>query len=246
MRKILTLILPVLVIVGCKLSSGNSEILAQLSDSDQDTLENVYSSDAIKIIDDEQILNGLEEISKYYDNNRHKEIFADPLFRITANEGRKIFYEIFDISTSDSEMLKQLVIRQQRNGKEMKVCEFEVKSGDNDADAIIAAIKLRRELWMKFCNAHDVKALVNEVYSENTLYYNHRPLVKGRDALVSEYGYMNSPNYSLELNPIIIEVVNDETVFEIGQCKGSYNGNYILVWKKDPDGKWQILFDSNI
>jgi hypothetical protein len=45
---------------------------------------------------------------------------------------------------------------------------------------------------------------------------------------------------------MIIEAVNQELVFEIGQGSGSYNGNYLLVWKKGEDDVWRILLDSNI
>jgi ketosteroid isomerase-like protein len=57
---------------------------------------------------------------------------------------------------------------------------------------------------------------------------------------------MSNESYQLTLNPITIETVNPETVFEIGQCEGSYNGKYILIWKKQTDGQWRIWVDSNI
>jgi ketosteroid isomerase-like protein len=40
--------------------------------------------------------------------------------------------------------------------------------------------------------------------------------------------------------------VNDNLVYEIGQCKGTYKGKYILVWKKESDGVWRVFIDSNI
>ena len=99
---------------------------------------------------------------------------------------------------------------------------------------------------MELCNAHDVEGLVNELYSVNTLYYNHKPLVKGREDVIKEYGYMRNEKYSLKLTPLFIEAVNESTVYEIGQCNGSYGGKYILIWKKEADGKWRIFIDSNI
>ncbi|NNK87701.1 MAG: nuclear transport factor 2 family protein [Flavobacteriaceae bacterium] len=246
MRKRIYLMFLTLLIVGCKNNAETTEAMAQVISSDQNTLENVYSPDAIKIIDSKPVLNGLGEISEYYKNENPNLMLAESRFRLGANESRGIFYEILEVKTSKSETLLQLVIWQENEVKELKVCEFEVVSENFKSNVLRSEIDKRRDLWMSYCNAHDVEALVNEVYSANTMYYNHRPLVQGREALIKEYGYMNSPNYSLELNPIIIEVVNKETVFEIGQCKGSYNGKYILVWKKDPDGQWRIFFDSNI
>ena len=84
------------------------------------------------------------------------------------------------------------------------------------------------------------------MYSENTLYYNHKPLVVGRELLIEEYSYMNRENYQLTLNPIVVDQVNDKLVFEIGQCKGSYGGKYIIIWRKEESGKWEVFIDSNI
>ena len=69
---------------------------------------------------------------------------------------------------------------------------------------------------------------------------------EGRTALTNEYAYMNNPNYRLKLNPILVEPVSNDIVFEFGQCEGSYNGKYVLVWQKTKNGEWQVLFDTNI
>ena len=57
---------------------------------------------------------------------------------------------------------------------------------------------------------------------------------------------MNNKNYRLKLEPLIVKPVSKNLVFEIGQCSGSYDGKYILVWGKDVDGMWKIIIDSNI
>ena len=56
---------------------------------------------------------------------------------------------------------------------------------------------------------------------------------------------MNNPKYSLNLTPIVLELVNERIAIEIGQCSGSYNGKYVLVWEKTKDGQWKVLFDAN-
>ena len=64
--------------------------------------------------------------------------------------------------------------------------------------------------------------------------------------MIKEYSYMNNKNYRLNLQPLIVKAVNASFAFEIGQCSGSYNGKYILIWKIDSDGSWKIFIDSNI
>ena len=98
---------------------------------------------------------------------------------------------------------------------------------------------------MSYCNSHEVEKLVKELYVPNAYYYNRGRLLKGTKALVAEYSYMNSPNYSLQLTPKHIVSVNSEIVYEIGQCSGSYPLPYMLVWKRLENGNWQILMDSN-
>lgn len=104
----------------------------------------------------------------------------------------------------------------------------------------------RRNEWMKYCNAHQAALLVKELYTPDALYFNHKPVIKGTAEITKEYGYMNSSNYHLELTPLHIEAVSDSLIYEIGQGSGSYGGKYILVWKKNTEGKWMVYMDSNI
>ena len=84
------------------------------------------------------------------------------------------------------------------------------------------------------------------MYTENTIYYNHKPVIVGHEDLAVEYQYMNNKKYELFLEPIIVEVVQDDLVYEIGQCSGTYGGKYILIWQKGNDDVWRVLVDSNI
>ena len=99
---------------------------------------------------------------------------------------------------------------------------------------------------MELCNAHNVPELVEQLYTEDALYYNHKPIIKGTESIIQEYDYMNKPDYQLKLEPRAIEIVNSEMVYEIGQCVGSYSGKYILIWKMVGPGEWKIFLDSNI
>ena len=99
---------------------------------------------------------------------------------------------------------------------------------------------------MQYCNAHQVDKLVNELYTKDALYYNHRPMINGRERLIQEYSYMGNPAYKLALKPITVRPFSKDLVVEIGQCEGSYPGKYILIWQRSDQGVWQIALDSNI
>jgi hypothetical protein len=63
---------------------------------------------------------------------------------------------------------------------------------------------------------------------------------------VEEYSYMDNENYALSLQPTIVDLINENTIFEVGQCSGTYNGKCFLDWKKGPDGKYLLtqIFSS--
>ena len=153
-------------------------------------------------------------------------------------------YEIGNFKNKSGGIMKHLIIWRITDSIEVRELEFLAEATDDSIDLV--EIKKQRDQWMALCNAHDAKALIENVYTKNTMYYNRGRLLEGREALIPEYGYMNNPKYQLTLEPILVEPVSKTIVYEFGQCKGSYNGKYILVWQKNDAGVWQILFDSNI
>ena len=236
-----------------KVVSSDSTILNSLwknaRNARDSSLMNYYSPGAVKIISKDLILNGPEEIFDHYEKLEDV-VQISSAYSIDANKDRGITYHLNHYGTIDSKYYVQLVIYQKHGDHKLRAFEFEtevIKSIGNESTGTIAEqITKRREKWMGYCNAHQVKELVNDLYSEHTMYYNHRPVVQGRAALIREYGYMNREQYKLSLEPRFMIYANATTVFEIGQCKGSYNGKYILIWKKEADGQWRIFIDSNV
>ena len=208
------------------------------------TLEQLYTSDAIKVVSPDSICEGQDAIKTFH-LQQSVVTNISSLFSTEVNPARGITYEILNYEMEDSKSISQLVIYEKGTEHQLRAFEYEVYR-QIQVKVDTSKITMRRKQWMEYCNTHKVAELVYDLYSPNTLYYNHRPLVKGSQALVREYGYMNSESYSLALHPLIVHVVNDSTVFEIGQCKGSYNGKYILIWKKEEDGQWRIFIDSNV
>lgn len=213
------------------------------------SLLDLYTDDAIKVISEDMILAGPAEIVEHY-NAKAAISWVSVPFTIEANAYRGITYAINTYKPENAPIMIQLVIYEKVGDKQLRAFEFDavlaILNMESMPKEISEQLRKRREQWMEYCNAHDVPGLIYDLYSHNTLYYNHRPVVKGRQALVREYAYMNNEQYSLRLKPRHMTFVNDTTVFEIGQCEGSYNGKYILIWKKEEDGQWRIFIDSNI
>jgi len=215
----------------------------QRINSDIDALGESYSENAVKINGAGEILEQPLAIMENYRSQAPHIDSISTIKKFVAVLDSTIIYEIGRIWSTD-QTYAHLLIWRNTNGTLKRELEFVTPIGykKNKQEDITAS----RTQWMKLCNAHNAAELVNEMYTENALYYNHKPMVIGREAITAEYHYMNNTEYELTLNPSIVEIVNETLAFEIGQCSGSYPGNYVLIWQKGKDGKWRILMDSNI
>ena len=211
-----------------------------------DSIKNLYNTNSIKIISPENIIENSDQIANYYDLQKGKIKSIKSLFNVEANSKRKINYELISYKTNNKKEFIGIIIWKKENEKIIREFEFTKEAIQESKKADTAEINLRRKLWIKLCNENNSKNLVEELYGKKSIYYNHKPLIKGTEDLIKEYSYMNDKNYHLQLHPLVVKAVNANFVFEIGQCTGSYGGKYILIWEKDPDGKWKITVDSNI
>jgi ketosteroid isomerase-like protein len=209
-----------------------------------DQLQNSYHTNAVHITMSGRVVNGSDAISRFWVDQDLDFISTDLIFETNAVYKDDIIYKIETFNFGEDGEQTHLII-QQRNDED-NVRKLEFISPKQSADVYLSIIDQRRAEWIEYCNSHDAEGLVENLYTENAVYYNHRPVKIGRESLTQEYQYMNSPRYSLNLTPLHIEVVNDSIIYEIGQCDGSYNGKYMLVWQKAEDGTWSILMDSNI
>ncbi len=166
--------------------------------------------------------------------------FDSTYFSAAANIDSSVMYHLKSYAGANSAKYFAIQITEQG------VVLFEYLEESQVAEVDLGELDLRREEWMKICNQHDALALVKEMYMKEAVYYNHKPLVIGQEKIVEQYSYMNDEKYSLELEPLFMQVVSSEIVYEVGQCRGSYGGKYILVWTRDIDGKWKIKMDSNL
>ena len=215
----------------------------QCINSDIEALGESYIENAVKINGAGEVLEGPLAIVENYRSQELQIDSVNTLKKIVAVLDSTIIYEIGHFWSTD-QPFAHLVLWRNTNGTLLRELEFVTPIGANEANK--DEISSSREQWMSLCNANNVKELVTEMYTENARYYNHKPMVMGREAITDEYEYMNNPAYQLKLNPLIVEMVNKTLAFEIGQCSGSYPGNYVLVWQKGEDDTWRILLDSNI
>lgn len=162
-------------------------------------------------------------------------------FKVSVNQN--LDYAIGSFQTEQGSNFTYLAISIKTDDQEKKILEvlYEV----SNAEKIPEEINKAREKWMTLCNQHNAKKLVEALYTDNAIYYNRGRLLRGHDQLSQEYSYMNSPSYKLQLTPKHVEMVSEDTAFEIGRCSGSYPLPYMLVWKKQADGNWKIYLDSN-
>ncbi|MEP0265673.1 hypothetical protein [Dokdonia sp.] len=234
------------IIQSQKTSSYITDWVNAINDNSIPNIEKMYASNAIKVIPSDSILNSSKSIAAYYGIQKTKIISVESLFNVEANKNRRITYELIRYKTEDLKEYMQLLIWRFEDQKVIREFEFTEEISSESKKVGTSDITKRRKLWMELCNENNAEKLVQELYSSNTIYFNHKPIIKGVENVIKEYAYMNNANYSLNLQPLTLEVVNANLVYEIGQCSGSYNGKYILVWKKESNGIWNIYIDSNI
>jgi len=221
---------------------ANQKWMQAINTKNIDLLSSLYTENAMVLSENGVDLASRKEILELVPNSDFVVQSVSTIKKIQANENYD--YEIGSFINKDGGLAKHLIIWKTNNGDDKRELEFITVASKTQIN--LSEIDEQRNKWIELCNAHNAKSLIENIYSENTMYYNRGRLLTGRKDLVAEYNYMNNPQYKLTLNPILVEPVSESIVYEFGQCVGSYNGKYILVWQKNEDGIWQVLFDSNI
>lgn len=222
---------------------GSVVVNAQNSQNLQTDFFSHLTSEAY-ILSEKGVLKGTERMNEFVSAFKEKngnEISYTKDFSIEVNANLE--YEIGNIQ-SDTMLYSIIAIKQKADNSESNI-EFLIIYEQLEAENELNAIDQSRTNWMKFCNSHQVEKLVSQLYVKDAYYYNRGRLLKGTQALTSEYSYMNSTNYTLTLSPKHVTFVNDTIAYELGRCSGSYPLPYMLVWEKQVDGTWMILMDSN-
>ena len=216
-------------------------LIGQVIDDEPDFFKRL--GDKSLILHAEGMSRGSEQINSYISNfyeaegdvkvyKKEFDIAVSPI----------LSYEIGMIQTQNSTYSVMFLKRKDRPNKDI---EFLVIHKQSETKNSPSTIDDARNLWMKLCNQHKAAELVKRVYTEDAYHYNRGRLLQGTKDITQEYGYMNNERYSLQLTPKKVTLVDPDTAYEIGQCSGSYNKPYMLLWKRQEDGSWQVLMDSN-
>jgi ketosteroid isomerase-like protein len=222
--------------------SAHHKWMQAINDKNIELLSRLYTENAMVLSENGVDLASKKEILELVPNSNFIVKAVSVIKRIHASDTYD--YEIGSFINKDDGLAKHLIIWNTSDGNTKRELEFITETTGAKVD--LDVIKKQRTEWIRLCNAHDANTLIETLYTENRMYYNKGRLLTGRVDLVTEYEYMNNPQYNLTLNPILIEPVSETIVYEMGQCKGSYDGKYLLVWQKNSNGVWKVLFDSNI
>jgi ketosteroid isomerase-like protein len=125
--------------------------------------------------------------------------------------------------------------------KELEIIQPYNNSSKLNEQEITAA----REQWVQLSNSHNHRALIEQSYTENAIYFNNGKIDKGVEEIVTRYAYMSNPNWKIELNPIQLLSVQEDLVYEIGKYKSGGVGHYFILWTKDKEGVWKVRLDFN-
>lgn len=251
--KYILLILSTVTLISCQNKGESTEDFQQVEtiqlidnqvESTESGLKNIYTKNAVKVDKVGNVFHNQNAIMTYYQANNLSIETAEIIKSVLAGQDNNFEYEISQFENATGQLFKQVVIWDLSEEPKRRTFEFTAEAKAATDKKVI--LDERRNEWVYLCNEHHAAALIEEMYTENTVYYNHKPVIVGHDNLAVEYQYMNNESYELFLEPIIVETVQDNLVYEIGQCSGTYGGKYILIWQKGGDDVWRILVDSNI
>ncbi len=186
------------------------------------------------------LLKGESDLQDFINKIGNNPIYKEE-YSVQVNDG--LNYKIGDIKSNSNNYSVMFIHSKKENNAGQIDFLILYKNKKNKLNSSV--LNSYRNRWMELCNNHKVENLVTELYQKEAYYYNRGRLINGTPAITKEYGYMKSPNYSLQLSPKHITMVNDNIAYELGRCSGSYPLPYLLVWQKQDDGKWLILMDSN-
>lgn len=199
----------------------------------------LYAPQANVILSDGRVIEDLEGHFEGLRADIGRVKSSKPLHHVEASEG--VSYEVRELNTETGMRYLQFTVVGKDGKREVEYLE---RRDGKKVDR--KGIDEARKRWMDLCALHDADKLVAEMYVENALYYNHKPFVVGVEAIAKTYQYMNRQAYSLTLTPIFVEAISRDLALEIGQCSGTYGGKYVLLWRRVENGKWKILFDTNV
>jgi len=112
-----------------------------------------------------------------------------------------------------------------------------------------AIAKTSADINKAFSETKDFKTYVRDYYAEDaTILYPNSDAIKGREAITAALSGFGS---DLIVTPTVLDVNgSNDLAYVYGTVKMETNakveidhGKYIEIWKKQKDGKWQVIYD---
>lgn len=219
----------------------------QAYNADPNAVRNSYRENAVLFFEKENYIKGNQEICQCYSKNfdhikQIKSIHTS--YRVHLSENPDMVYEIGYMVTEKDARYHFIVIWSKEEGTWLRELEVMVKNDSNSNDQ--KGIDAARRRWVELANKHSPERLAAEVYAKDFTYYNRNIIYQGYEKLSEAYSYMKDPDFQIDLKKEISIVVRPDLVYEMGKWMNSdYSGSYIIIWKKQQNSEWKIVFDSN-
>lgn len=230
--------------VGQELKKGsidNIQIEWLVALNNSVSLESFYIDNSGILLDNTMYI-GLEEISKQLRYlvknagmfNSYKKLDSHQL------QDNEIFI-LGEYRTSNGFVLSSIIgwKKGDRWTKEFEVIYKNVDDFTLEIDSIIHG----RKKWEQLANRHRPDLIVDEVFSKNGKYFHRGTLYKNRE-IIKAYSYMSNDSYMITLEPLKVQQVNSNVIYEIGVYRAGGKGLYTLIWVKEID-TWKLLLDFN-
>ena len=209
---------------------------------DESSIDKIYLPDAVvdytlEISQGKNVVNDLKTLKILTGN-----IASTELIGRTVGSGNNIM-EIGNIHGELGSFGYTTAWRQKEN---QYYIEYQiVKPINNDSSIDLEKIDQQRKEWELHSNNHRPDLVLENVYHLEAYYLNWNTLTKGRKAITERYSYMKNENWKISLSPNEVLPVTSHLVMEIGTFRSGGAGQYLLIWEKDPEGKWMVSLDFN-
>jgi uncharacterized protein (TIGR02246 family) len=109
--------------------------------------------------------------------------------------------------------------------------------------------------WSKTAGAHDIDGIVSYYSDDAILLPSNAPAITGKQSIRAAWADLAAPNVALSWQASKVEVARSG---DLAYTTGAYTdavkdpqgklttdrGKVLVVWKKQPDGRWKVVADT--
>lgn len=120
--------------------------------------------------------------------------------------------------------------------------------GEGQTDSSAAEVKAREIAFAKTMADRDLDAFKTFI-SPEAVFFNGNEPVRGREAIAQSWApFFEGPEAPFSWHPDVVEVLESgRLALSSGSVRGPTGeeaGRFNSIWRKDPDGKWRVVFDK--